>query len=158
MVELEINLNIIVGAQGIPLSHVIRENNAPDQTERNTWEEKAVLSFPLARRLYNQDNLMVHNIILRKISDISETFTYVKTYIKKYNCRTDIKALRSRDENVVMQEKYVSRAKNTIENIKYRKERAMTFKKFVSKLVKAVDELEKLYRGMYNYDIVKIIW
>ena len=40
VVELDINLNMIVGAQGIPLSYVIRENDAPDQTERYTWEEK----------------------------------------------------------------------------------------------------------------------
>ena len=34
----------------------------------------------------------------------------------------------------------------------------MTFKTFVSKLVKAVDELEKRGRGMHNADIVEIIW
>ena len=32
VVELEINLKVIVGAQGITLSYVIRENDAPDQT------------------------------------------------------------------------------------------------------------------------------
>ena len=74
---------MIVGAQGIPLSYIIRENDAPDQTERDTWEEKAVLAVPLTRRLYKQDNLTVHNIILRNIADASDTFTYVKPYIKK---------------------------------------------------------------------------
>ena len=34
----------------------------------------------------------------------------------------------------------------------------MTFEKFVSKLVKTVDELEKIGRGMHNADIVDIIW
>ena len=34
----------------------------------------------------------------------------------------------------------------------------MTFEKFVSKFVKAVDELEKLVRGMHNADIVETIW
>ena len=47
VVDLESNLKMIVGAQGIPLSYVIRENNAPDHTERDTWEEKAVLAVPL---------------------------------------------------------------------------------------------------------------
>ena len=32
------------------------------------------------------------------------------------------------------------------------------FKKFFSKLVKAVDELEKRGRGMHNADIFDIIW
>ena len=38
VVELESNIKMIVRAQGIPLSYVIRYNNAPDQTERDTWE------------------------------------------------------------------------------------------------------------------------
>ena len=42
---------MIVGAQGIPLSYVTREKNAPDQTERDTWEEKLVFEVPLTRRL-----------------------------------------------------------------------------------------------------------
>ena len=33
----------------------------------------------------------------------------------------------------------------------------MRFKKFLSKLVKDVDELEKQGRGMHNADIVEII-
>ena len=64
VVDLERNLKMIVGAKGIPLSYVIRENNAPDQTERDTWEEKEVLAVTLTRRLYTQDNLKVHNTIL----------------------------------------------------------------------------------------------
>ena len=60
---------MIVGAQGIPLFYLIRENETPDQTERDDWEEKAVLAVPLTGRLYKQDTLTVHNIILRNISD-----------------------------------------------------------------------------------------
>ena len=141
VVDLEINLKIIVGAQGIPFSYISRENDAPDQTERDIWEEKSVLAVPLTGRLYKQDNLTVHNIILCNIADASDAFTYVKPYIKKYDGRTDIKALCSRYENVAMQEQYVSRAKRTIETIQYRNERAMTFEKWVSNIVKAVDEI-----------------
>ena len=57
-----------------------------------------------------------------------------------------------------MKEQCVSEAKRTTETIQYRKGRAMTFEKFVSKLVKVVDELEKRSRGMHNTDIVQIIW
>ena len=76
--ELESNLKMIVGAQGTPLSYVIRENDAPDQTDRDTWEEKAVLAVPLSGRRHKQDNLTVHSIILRNIVDKSDAFTYVK--------------------------------------------------------------------------------
>ena len=158
VVELESNLQMIIGAQGIPLSYVIRVNDAPDQTELETWEEKAVLAVPITGRLYNKENLTVHNIILRNIADTSDKFTYVKPYIKKYDGRTDIKALRSRYENVAMQEQYVVKAKRTIETIHYRNERAMTFEKFVSKIVKDIDELEKRWRGMNNAENFEIIW
>ena len=149
---------MIVGEQGIPLSYVIRENNTPDQTEQETWEEKEVLAVPLTGRLYKQDSLTVHNIILRNIADVSYAFTYVKPYIKKDNVRTDIEALRSRYKNVVMQEQYVSEANCTIDTIQYRNERATTFEKFVIKFVKAFNELGKQDRGMHNADIVEIIW
>ena len=81
----------------------------------------------------------------------------MKPYIKKDDGRTDIKALRSNYENVSTQDQFVSEANCTIETIQYRNERAMTFEIFVSKLFKAVDELEKQGRGMHNADIVEII-
>ena len=106
------------------------------------------MEVSLTGRLYKQDNFTVHKIILRNIDDASDAFTYVKPYIKNDDGRTDTKALRSRYENVAMQEKCVSEAKRTIETIQYRNKRAMTFDKFVRKLVKAVDELGKRGRGM----------
>ena len=139
------------------MSYVIKDNDAPDQTEDDTWVENAVLEVPLTGILYKQYNLTVQNIILRNIADASDTLTYVKPYIHKDGGRTDIKSLRSRYENVAMKEQYVSKAKLIIETIKYRNEREMTFEKFVSKFVKAVDELEKIGRGMQNADIVDII-
>ena len=90
------------------------------------------MAVPLTGRLYKQDNLTVNNIILRNIADASDVFTYVKPYIKKDDGRAYIKALRSKYENVSMQEQYVSEAKRKIETIQYRNERAMTFETFSS--------------------------
>ena len=77
------------------------------------------MSLHLTARLYKQDNLTVHNIILRNIADTSYAFNYVKPYIKNDDGRTGIKVLHSRYENVAMQEQYVSKAKGTIETIQY---------------------------------------
>ena len=101
---------MIVGAQGRPLSYVIRENDTPNQTEHNTWEENAVLASPLTGRLYKQDNLTLYNIIFCSIADTPDSFNYVKPYIKKDDGRTDTNALRSRYENVATQEQYVREA------------------------------------------------
>ena len=73
-----------------------------------------MLSVPLTRRLYKKDTLTVHNIIFRNIVNISDALTYVKPYIKNDNGRVYIKALRSKYENVTMQEHCVSEAKSTI--------------------------------------------
>ena len=79
-----------------------------------------MLVVPHTGRLYKQDNLTVHNIILHNIDDTSDAFTYVKPYINKDYGRTDIKAFRSRYENVAMQEQYVSESKRIIETIQYK--------------------------------------
>ena len=79
-----------------------------------------MLEVPLTGRLYKQDNLTLHNIILRNIDDASDAFTYVKSYIKKDNVRSEVRLLRSRYENVSIQEQYVIKAKRTIETIQYK--------------------------------------
>ena len=94
----------------------------------------------------NEEVNLIKKMKQAKKSDIEarvkDASTYVNPYIKKDDGRTDIKALRSKYENVSIQEQYVIKTKCTIETIQYRNERAITFEKFVSKLVKTVDELE----------------
>ena len=107
---------------------------------------------------YLQENLKVHNIIIRNITDGSDAFTYVKPYLKKDDGRLDIQALRERYENLAMQEQYINNTKRTLETLTYRNERALKFEKFVAKFVKAVDELDKRNHGMHNADVVDMIW
>ena len=82
IVELESNCKMIIGAKGIALSYVIRENDAPDLSKRGNWEEKARLSAPHAGNTYTQDKLTVHNLILLNIADGSDAYTYVKPHIR----------------------------------------------------------------------------
>ena len=100
----------------------------------------------------------MHNIILRKIVDESDAFTYVKTYLKKDDGRLDIQALRGKYENAAMHEQYIKEAKKTLDTLIYRDERALKFEKFVAKFVKAVDELDKRKRGLHNAHVVDMIW
>ena len=84
----------------------------------------------------------MHNIILRNIADGWDAFTYVKPYLNKYDGRLDIQDLRGRYESATMHEQYINEAKRTLETLTYRNERALKFKNFVAKFVKAVDELD----------------
>jgi hypothetical protein len=157
-IELESNLKMIIGAKGIALSYVIREDDDTDLSEQETWERKATLGAPHEGPSFAQDALTVHNIIIRNISDGSDAFTYVKPLIRQDNGRLDVKALRARYDNAAMHEQYVNEAKRTLEHITYRNERAMKFEKFVGMFVKAVDELDKYNRKMHNEDVVDLVW
>ena len=56
-----------------------------------------------------------------------------------------------------MHEQYINEAKITLETLTYRNEGALKSENFVAKFVKAVDELDKRNRGLYNADVVDMI-
>ena len=53
---------------------------------------------------------------------------------------------------------HINEAKKTLANISYRKERSMTFEKFVATFQKAIDELDMYWRAMHDGDIVDLLW
>ena len=85
---------MIIGANGIALSYVIRENDAPYLTTQPTWEVKANLGAPHDGIAYVQEKLTVHTIVLRNIDDGSDAFTYIKAHICKDYGQANVKALR----------------------------------------------------------------
>ena len=91
---MESNLKIIIGAKGISLSYVIREDDYPNLANQETWEYRAMLAAPHKGNAYLQDKITVHYIILRNIADGSVAFTYVKPYLKKDDGRLEMQALR----------------------------------------------------------------
>ena len=78
---MESNLKIIIGAKGIAISYVIREDDDPNLADQETWDHKAMLAAPHEDNAYLQDKLTVHNIILRNIADGLDSFTYVKPHL-----------------------------------------------------------------------------
>ena len=80
---MESNQKMIIGAKGIALSYVIREDYDPNLADQENWDYKAMLVAPHKGNVYLQDKLTVLNIILRNIADGLDAFTYVKTYLKK---------------------------------------------------------------------------
>ena len=116
-IELESNLKMIIGAKGIALYYVIREDDVTNLEDEETWEYKAMLAASHKGNTYLQENLTVHDIILRKIADVSDAFTYVKPYLKKDNGILDIQALMGRYENEAIHEQYINRSKRTLEKL-----------------------------------------
>ena len=93
VVKLESNLKTIIGAKGVALSYVIREDETPDPTIFQPWESIATHAAHHNGSAYDQDKLTVHNIIIRNIADGSDAYTYVKPHIKQDDGRRDIKVL-----------------------------------------------------------------
>ena len=123
---------MIIGTKGIALDYVIRQNDTPELSDQANWEERARLSATLDRNTYRLDTLSVYGVILRNIAENSDVYTYVKTNIRLYDGRVDIKGLKARYENPEMQDIHINEAKKTLANISYRNEQAMKFDKFVA--------------------------
>ena len=100
----------------------------------------------------------VHGAILRNISESSDAYTYVKKKIRRDDGRVYTTALRARYENAKIQDMHSNKANKTLANIAYRNERAMTFEKFLATFQKTIDDLDMYGRGMYNSDIVDLLW
>ena len=107
-IELNSHLDIIIGANDIALSYVIREYTIPDHSEKENWEEKARLAAPCTGNRYLMENLAVHNIITRIISETSQAYTYIKLKIKNNDRRFNMEVLKYRFHNTAMQDMYIN--------------------------------------------------
>ena len=108
---------MIIGARGIALEYVIGQNDMPDLSDQEKWEERSRLAAPHAGNKYRLDTLAVHGVILRNIAESSDAYTYVKMNIRLDDGRVDIKELRARYENPAMQDMHINKAKKTLANI-----------------------------------------
>ena len=123
---------MIVGANGIEMSYVIRQNSIPDHSNKFMWDEKSRLAAPHTGNKYELDTLAVHNIITQNISETSHSYTYIKPNIKKNYDQIDIEALQDRYDNLAMQDIYIKDSKKTLETLSYRNERDMKFEVFIA--------------------------
>ena len=112
----------------IPTEHIKKPGDTKLCSQRLT---KAMHTY--------KDKLTVHNIILHNIAEGSDAFTYAKPYLKKDDGKLYNQALVGQYENASIQEQYINKAKRTLEKLTYRIERALKFKKFVAKFIKACD-------------------
>ena len=158
MLELKTTLGAIIGAKGIPLIYVIRDNDAPILGGHATWEEKAIAGCTLQGREYARDTATVHQLIIKNITEDSDAYTYVKPILRHENGRRDIKALVDRYESAAGIQERISEAHKVLSQIRYRNERAMSFETFSAKLQNALDQLESCGRGEHNGNVVDKLW
>jgi hypothetical protein len=68
----------IIGAAGVPLSYVIRQNTDPILNGHPDWETKVIAAAPLTGREFTIDAASVHNIILNNIGADSDAYIWIK--------------------------------------------------------------------------------
>ena len=156
--ELETTLCMIIGACGVPLSYVIREDEVSQFDHDLPYDESVIQAASLEGDEFRIDTRTVHQLILSNVVEDSDAYTYIKRLLRYRNGRRDMIALRNRYNNDATRQAIINSAKATLENLRYKNERSFTFEKFSSKLQKAYDELADNGREVNNGDIVDSLW
>ena len=132
-----------LGANGIPLSYVIRKNNEPNLTgEFTDFLTHTIECAPLTGEYYMADRLAVFNMIT-SFTTGQPSHDWIKATIRWSDGRRSMKALRDHFEG----EGNASRNKNEADRLKdslhYKSERSMTFETFLTQCQKMYNIYEK---------------
>jgi hypothetical protein len=130
-------LSTMYGQDGVPLSYVIREDDAPDYAIESQpdfdFEQLTIDCAPLTGIVYKTDARKVHQLIHGFVQgETSET--WIKPREKRQNGRLDFQALQAHyggegNKSVRIKEAEVLRTTLT-----YKNERAMSFEKFLTNM------------------------
>ena len=80
VVSMETAFTLAYGSKGVPLSYVIRAQEAPHLNGfgQLSWEEFAVIGTPMEGLDYHADRMTVHLFILNNIGEDSDVYTYIQ--------------------------------------------------------------------------------
>lgn len=121
-----------VGANGIPLSYVIRDNDDPDTaTEHSDFIKQTIACAPLSGEYYNADRLSVFNMIT-SFTTGQPSGDWVKDTNRYADGRRSMNALRSHFAGEGNASRNLGVAERLHESLHYRNERAMTFESFLT--------------------------
>jgi hypothetical protein len=125
-----------IGANGVPLSYVIRENKDPDMdTEYPDFINKTIGCAPLTGEYYNADRLAVFNMII-SFTTGQPSGDWVKDTIRYSDGRRSMTALCSHFAGEGNVSRNISEADRLKESLHYKSERAMAFEMFLTQCQK----------------------
>jgi hypothetical protein len=157
LVSVQAALLVAYGSKGVPLSYVIRENDAP-LFEGQNWDELAINAAPHTGLDYESDRKTVHLFFLNNIAEDSDAYAYIQPLLLRNDGRRDIKALEDRYENAATIQARVNLANKTWEMLTYKNERALSFEMFTKKLTKALQYFDNAGRPKHDDDVIDWIW
>ena len=125
-------LRLHLGSSGVPLSYVIRENEAPDTTTVFTeFINKTVACAPLNGEHFDADKLTVFNFIV-SFTTGQPSGDWVKASVRYSDGRKSMKALRDHFLGEGNATRSLASAEQLRESLHYKNERSMAFETFLT--------------------------
>lgn len=138
--------------QGIPLVYVIRKNNSME-IELDDRTRKLVSSAPLQGVVFRNDSQRVL-LIIKSLT----TGTDAENWIKGISCgRMAMRALQDHYDGSAEAEKRKEAARADIKSLFYKNESSFSFERYINRLKKSFDTLEKYGVPIYEEDKVKYL-
>ena len=129
-------LRLHLGANGIPLSYVVRENDNPDtDTSYPEFINKTIACAPLDGEHFDADKLTVFNYIV-SFTTGQPSGDWVKDTLKNSNGRRSMKALRDHFLGEGNASRNLATAENLRSTLHYKNERSMPFETFLTQCQK----------------------
>lgn len=132
-----------IGSNGIPLSYVIRENDAPDiEGEYSDFILETIAKAPHEGEYYLADRMQVFNMLVSFTSG-QPSGDWLKSTVRYSDGRRSMQALRAHFAGEGNASRNIAEADRLKESLYYKGERAMTFETFLTQCQKMYNIYEK---------------
>ena len=132
-----------IGALGVPLSYVIRENDVADTTGLHPdFINKTIACAPLTGEYYDADKVVVFNMLV-SFTTGQPSGDWIKTTLRHSDGRRSMKALQTHFAGEGNASRTLADADRLKETLHYKNERAMTFETFLTNLQKMFNIYDK---------------
>jgi hypothetical protein len=139
-------LSTILGQDGVPLSYVIRELEAPDYELEDEvdcdFEQLTVDCAPLTGTIFSADAKVVHQLIHGFVQGETAEVWITPTARRK-NGRLDFQALQAHYEGEGNKQIRLDEAEQLRRNLTYKNERVLSFDKFLT-------SMQRMFQGFYD--------
>ena len=130
-------LSTIPGVYGVPLSYIVRDNQAPDHTRdfAGDFTEEIIACAPLNGPKFRADARKVHQL-LKNFLTAESAEQWIRPLASRGNGRDDILELRRHYEGEGNQSRRIASADKYRETLHYKSERAMPWETFLDRMQK----------------------
>jgi hypothetical protein len=147
-----------LGANGIPLSYVIRENQDPDVSGNHPdFVSKTIACAPLKGEYYDADKLAVFNMVV-SFTTGQPSGDWIKDTLKYADGRRSMKALCTHFAGEGNASRNVAEADRLQESLHYKSERAMAFETFLTQMQRMFNIYEKEGEPMPEDQKVRLLF